>query len=1358
MNLTRTPCVALAALCLAVVTLATAAPDYGPNYRSPVYLHKVSVSSALVARQMQDDGARLVADYGTQYVLEADETAIQSGRRCGDVEVRDDYNVVMLNAGPIDTTTPEGKSLRKAAGDFTAKRLHLIQFAGPVQSKWFEALTATGVQVITYIPSNTYLVYGDDGSLKQLAALATSPELVQWDAPYADAYKLDPSVKPVDAMGKPQALPTDTFTVTLVMDAVANAQTMQLIDRIKLGDVRSRWTVDAYEFVVVRFPAGEVDAVAAQPDVVAIHPYIEPKPLCERQSTILAGRLAGNIPIDATHLTWLDSKGFTQIQFRQSAFAVDVTDDPIDNGTLTPNHFGLFTLGDTTLPSRIMYSKLELPYGAFPSGPDCAGHGTIDGHIIGGYSANPIGYPFTDYAGYHYGLGVCPYVYLGSSAIFFPGYTDPVIPNMVGRSYTYGARISSNSWGNVNPAFGGVYESTCITYDRLVRDSSTTSSGNQEMVVVFANGNNGPNYGTVSPVATAKNVLSVGAAENVQPYGGSDGSGVGDSGSDSANDIIDFSSRGPCLDGRNKPDVAAPGTHVSGGAPQDPNPGSLGTAGACFDGSGVSGGVGSNFWPAGQEWYTACSGTSQACPGAAGACALLRQWFLNHNWTPPTAAMTKAYLMNSARYMTGVSCNDSLWSHHQGMGMVNLGTGFDNVARILRDQQTNEKLNATGQFRSVVGNIADPGKPVRVTVAWTDAPGAPSGAAYRNNLDLTVWADGQSYKGNTFRGQYSYVGGSFDTRNNAESVFLPAGISGRVIASVRGTSINSDGVPGNAEPLDQDFALVVYNAMETTGPAIVANGTSIVAEGCSPSNSAVDVGESVTLNFDLVNLGNASATTVVATLLPTGGVTNPSGPQVYGAMVPGASSINRPFSFTGLAMCGGVIKATLQLSDDNTTDLGTAVFTIRVGMPGLEKTYSYAGAAVPIPDSNGSGVNLPINVSGVNGSIAKVRFSFDGTSCDVLPGSPVGVEHTFVGDLVVKLISPAGTVATLMDRPGYGPAGAAGRNFCKTMLDDDSPGAWIDSIVSTGNTLPPLGPPYTGSFVPQTPLSKFNGENPNGVWYLNVADVLGGNTGSVKAFSVHVTETDCCGGPLANMAISKQDTPDPVSLGGTITYVLTATNAGPQDAPGVVVTDYLPSNATFVGATASQGSVSAHGSVVTANMGTVANGASAVVTISATANAGPTVTNVARVSSIAIDPDPSDNIATATTSLSSADLSGVWSGVSYTCRGTGTRQQCTIKGTFTVKNVGNQNAGASTLRVYLSDNKYFEPTDTLIKEYAISALNAGASARRGSTVSYRLPKGAPVRPRWLIAVVDVNKAVPEVNETNNAVDYGPLYP
>ena len=44
--------------------------------------------------------------------------------------------------------------------------------------------------------------------------------------------------------------------------------------------------------------------------------------------------------------------------------------------------------------------------------------------------------------------------------------------------------------------------------------------------------------------------------------------------------------------------------------------------------------------------------------------------------------------MNSARYMTGVGANDTLWSNSQGMGEVSLNNYFDifNAAHILRDE------------------------------------------------------------------------------------------------------------------------------------------------------------------------------------------------------------------------------------------------------------------------------------------------------------------------------------------------------------------------------------------------------------------------------------------------------------------------------------------------------------------------------------------------------------------------------------------------------------------------------------------------------------------------------------------------
>ncbi len=260
---------------------------------------------------------------------------------------------------------------------------------------------------------------------------------------------------------------------------------------------------------------------------------------------------------------------------------------------------------------------------------------------------------------------------------------------------------------------------------------------------------------------------------------------------DSANDIVSFSSRGPCADGRKKPDLVAPGTHITGGVAQTnppPSPAGLGQAIPNFDASYVSAllnvgvcgivtaGSTNNFFPLGQQFFTESSGTSHSAPAVSGACALLRQYFINASNTPPSPAMTKAYLMNAARYMTGAYANDNLWSGAQGMGELNLGAAFDGAWRILRDQLAVEKFTAAGQTRSYPGMVADPSKPLRVTLAWTDAPGSTTASkALVNDLDLTVTAGANTYRGNVFSGAYSTTGGVADGTNNVESVFLPAG-------------------------------------------------------------------------------------------------------------------------------------------------------------------------------------------------------------------------------------------------------------------------------------------------------------------------------------------------------------------------------------------------------------------------------------------------------------------------------------------------------------------------------------------------------------------------------------------------------
>ena len=822
----------------------------------------------------------MIADYGGFQLIEADDsilTNLDENR----VERQDDFDEIRLNAKLLDTRAAEIRALRKPAGNFSGKRLHLVQFAGPIKPEWRAALEKHGARIVSYIPENAYLIYGDAGEIAKRHNWAGTNQFVQWEGDYADDYKIHPNARLVDANGNPQTPLTDTFSIQLVDDAAANLSTLTLIGQWQLAVAENEYTLLGYHNIIVRLPPDKLNLIAAQPDVVSIQPHFEPQKLDERQDQIIAGNLSGNLPSAPGYLAWLASKGFTQAQFTNSGFVVDVSDSGIDNGTTLPGHFGLYTSGDTSQASRVIYNRLEGTPNAHSTLKGDDGHGTINTHIIAGYDNFTNAFPHTDSAGYFYGLGVCPFVKVGSSVVFDPNnFTNPNYTNLLTQAYTNGARISNNSWG---ASAHGAYDSDAQAYDALVRDVGAAGQ-NRQMVVVFAAGNDGPNGKTIESPGSAKNVITVGAAENVRSLStanggnnltGEDGSGVFDTNADNANDIINFSSRGPCADGRKKPDIVAPGTHITGGVEQTnppPSPLSLGSAISTFTASGVSALPGSgkagntnNFFPLGQQFFTESSGTSHSTPAVVGACALLRQFFINDTNSPPSPAMTKAYLINSARYMTGVSANDKLWSANQGMGEVNLGTAFDGALRIQRDQLTIEKFTAAGQTRIYSGIIPDATKPFRVTLAWTDVPGSTSASKELvNNLDLAVTAGTNIYKGNVFNGQYSTNGGAADGTNNVESVFLPAGAATNFAVTITAAQINADAITNGGSLPEQDFALVIYNGAIAL-PAV---------QSISFSNNLATLKWAVNANFSYRvqfknNLTDANWTDVTTNVLAT---------------------------------------------------------------------------------------------------------------------------------------------------------------------------------------------------------------------------------------------------------------------------------------------------------------------------------------------------------------------------------------------------------------------------------------------------------------------------------------------------------
>lgn len=119
----------------------------------------------------------------------------------------------------------------------------------------------------------------------------------------------------------------------------------------------------------------------------------------------------------------------------------------------------------------------------------------------------------------------------------------------------------------------------------------------------------------------------------------------------------------------------------------------------------------------------------------------------------------------------------------------------------------------------------------------------------------------------------------------------------------------------------------------------------------------------------------------------------------------------------------------------------------------------------------------------------------------------------------------------------------------------------------------------------------------------------------------------------ADLAITKTDAADPVTVGQRVRYFLIVTNNGPNAATSVTITDTLPANVSGAATSASQGTCSVAAGKVTCNLGTLASGSSAQVVISAKTTRTGTLTNSASVAGREPDPNTGNNSSTATTTV-----------------------------------------------------------------------------------------------------------------------------
>jgi photosystem II stability/assembly factor-like uncharacterized protein/subtilisin-like proprotein convertase family protein len=132
--------------------------------------------------------------------------------------------------------------------------------------------------------------------------------------------------------------------------------------------------------------------------------------------------------------------------------------------------------------------------------------------------------------------------------------------------------------------------------------------------------------------------------------------------------------------------------------------------------------------------------------------------------------------------------------------------------------------------------------------------------------------------------------------------------------------------------------------------------------------------------------------------------------------------------------------------------------------------------------------------------------------------------HTNVTDLAI-LLSHNGVTDTLVLQPN-----TSGSNFIGCILTD------ANSV-----SVDVAQPSFTGIFKPHSPLSVFNGMDPNGVWTLKIIDLVSGNTGTLEAWGLkfyyaNTTDVEYGGSDIPQEFNISQNYPNPFNPNTTIKW------------------------------------------------------------------------------------------------------------------------------------------------------------------------------------------------------------------------------
>ncbi len=660
-------------------------------------------------------------------------------------------------------------------GPFEGRDFYLLQFSGPVQEDWKNNLINQGVEILSYIPDNTFI--------------AKIPTEMGWRAvnqsghvfavlPYQPEYKVS------DTFETPSVFTQDKTEKTMVKLVSTNVNSTFFTQAEKLG-AKFVSAINKTSFIL-EIPINKIQSISQIEGVEWMEPFGEIKFQAPQQEetfsqpprtgdyTDLTGYESGTklMNLDAA---W--SKGF-----HGEGQVVGLADTGLDRGS-TVNILDDFK-------GQILKGYTKALFGKNWEDPE--GHGTHTAGSIVGTGITSGG----KLRGAAYGAKLVEEA-LWSPILGNLGINTNFEDVFISVYEADGVRIHSDSWGSQkNPS----------AYDIMSTSLDEVIWSHPDLLVVFSAGNagvdmNGDGHIDASSLdtpATAKNCLTVGASKNLVLEGGYQmklnfkpkaakrypAEPISSSKfSENPDGMAPFSSIGPTQDGRIKPDIVAPGTNIISTRSQTPDSDTL--------------------WGVYNKFYVYSGGTSMSTPLVAGAAAVTRQYLKKVNGKEPSAALVKAALIHNAhdlfpgQFGTGKNQEypQTRPNMNEGFGRVDMASVIQSAYYFADDREGvntgNAKAYTLGLEKVVVG------QKIRATMVYTDAPGSPGAAtALVNDLDLVVI---DAAGGKHFPNHLTVP----DRKNNVEMVEFTAPTAGAYRVVVSGTSV-PQGFAGGKQP----FALL----------------------------------------------------------------------------------------------------------------------------------------------------------------------------------------------------------------------------------------------------------------------------------------------------------------------------------------------------------------------------------------------------------------------------------------------------------------------------------------------------------------------------------------------------------------------